>query len=108
MFLHYNNKLVNVDTIQWVDCANYENHQFVIVHYATFKEKVANPEAIAVIMALNPAILEGKKVGFVRHSWAIHNLIGHPLMQIFTWLHLTKLALWIHDITVPEPKGNRE
>jgi hypothetical protein len=40
---------------------------------------------------------------YKRHAWAIHNLIGHPLMQIFSWLHLTEVGLKIHDATVPNP-----
>lgn len=41
-------------------------------------------------------------------SWAIHNLIGHPAMQILSWFGLTKLGLKIHDATCPMPiKDNK-
>lgn len=32
---------------------------------------------------------------------SIHNLVGHPLMEIFTLLGLMRLADWIHDTTLP-------
>jgi hypothetical protein len=35
-------------------------------------------------------------------NWAVHNLIGHPLMQIFFMLKMEKLAIAIHDSTLPE------
>jgi hypothetical protein len=39
------------------------------------------------------------------HMWAIHNLFAHPLMQILAWFRLYKQAIWIHNITVPKPRG---
>jgi len=35
-------------------------------------------------------------------GWWLHNLVGHPMMQIFLWLHLDGLADWIHDATIPK------
>ena len=34
-----------------------------------------------------------------RHT--IHNIIGHPLMEIFHLLGMSKVSNWIHDITLP-------
>lgn len=31
---------------------------------------------------------------------AIHNLVGHPLMQIFIWLKCPRFATWVHDKTL--------
>ena len=36
-----------------------------------------------------------------RFKYTIHNLIGHPLMEIFNILGLKKLSIWVHDITLP-------
>lgn len=38
--------------------------------------------------------------------WAIHNLVAHPLSEVFYWtsfvVPFTKdLSNWIHDVTVP-------
>jgi hypothetical protein len=103
MFCHYNKKMVNTDTIASVTCDDFAEWNVVHVHYKNGEmELVTGAEAIGLMMLLCPAVLEGQRAKHARHSWAIHNLIGHPLMQIFTWLHLTKLAIWIHDVTVPE------
>lgn len=33
--------------------------------------------------------------------FAIHNLFGHPLMEITSWFGLNKFSNWIHDVTLP-------
>jgi len=38
-------------------------------------------------------------------NWPVHNLIGHPLMQICFWLGLPKLAKAVHDGTLPQEQG---
>lgn len=35
-------------------------------------------------------------------NWPIHNLFGHPLMQICIWFKLPDLGNKIHDYTMPE------
>ena len=34
-------------------------------------------------------------------NWPVHNLIGHPLMQIFEWLGMPEIATRVHDETLP-------
>lgn len=34
--------------------------------------------------------------------WTVHNLIGHPLSEIFWLLGFKRLADLAHDLTVPE------
>lgn len=36
-----------------------------------------------------------------RFRYTIHNVIGHPLMEIFSLLGMHRRATWIHDITLP-------
>ena len=38
-------------------------------------------------------------------SWGMHNLVGHPMMQIFTWLGMPRMADAIHDRTLPPSEG---
>ena len=64
---------------------------------------VSRKAADHVVDELAPQALEGRKGQYVRHAWAVHNILGHPLMQIFSWLGYPKLGLEIHDITVPFP-----
>ena len=43
-------------------------------------------------------------------NWAIHNFIGHPLMQFFYILNMSNAAKYIHDTTLPviEDKNKTE
>lgn len=36
-----------------------------------------------------------------RFRYTIHNVVGHPLMEIFALLGMHKRAAWIHDVTLP-------
>lgn len=63
--------------------------------------------AVDVLMRLCPKVFEGRRLRYVRHAWAVHNLIGHPLLQVCAWLGMTKLGLRIHDATTPRPRGVR-
>tara|TARA_B100001250_G_C19724638_1_gene755467 strand:- start:676 stop:801 length:126 start_codon:yes stop_codon:yes gene_type:complete len=36
-----------------------------------------------------------------KFKYSLHNIIGHPLMEIFNLLGMTKLANKIHDKTLP-------
>jgi|SRR5678815_5102448 len=107
MFIHFNNFIRSINTITYVDCNKYVSEGEIRVYFTNGTSDFAKgAEATNLIMALCPAVLEGKRARHAKHSWAIHNLIGHPLMQIFSWLHLTALGIKIHDLTVPEPKNN--
>lgn len=104
MFIHFNNCIYNTDTIRTIDCSKYLSEGTVRVFFTNGASEVADgAESTNVIMTLCPAVLEGKEAKYARHAWAIHNLIGHPLMQICSWFHLTALGIRIHDATVPEP-----
>ncbi len=54
-------------------------------------------------MRLDPAFFEGRRFRWVRSSWALHNLVGHPLLQLLAWVGHTPLGLRVHDATVPRP-----
>jgi len=104
MFVHYNKKIINTDTISCITYDDFVEWGIIHVHYRDKEfDCVKGMEATNLIMTICPSAIDGAQAKHVRHSWAIHNLIGHPLMQLFSWLHLTRLAIWIHDHTVPEP-----
>lgn len=105
MFIHFDNRIVNSDTIKIIDCANLITSGYIRICYKDSRIEIVNgPEAFTIVMELCPGALEGKQAEYARHAWAVHNLIGHPLMQIFSWLHLTSFGIKIHDATVPNPK----
>ncbi len=64
---------------------------------------LAGPDAIELVMLVKPSALEGRRLRWVRHAWAVHNLVGHPGMQVLAWLGKTKLGLRLHDVTTPRP-----
>jgi|SRR6185369_2875637 len=104
MFIHYDKQILNSDTIRWIECTNLVSGGYIRLYLQDgSSELVEGPSAFDIVMRLCPDALEGEQAKYKRHAWAIHNLLGHPLMQIFSWLGLTKLGLKIHDITVPNP-----
>ena len=36
-----------------------------------------------------------------RFKYTLHNIVGHPMMEIFNLLGFHDLATWIHDTTFP-------
>ena len=103
-FVHYNGKIVNTRDISTISFEDLVPKGFIVVKLIGFADEIVRgPEAFNLVMTLCPSALEGERARHHRHAWAIHNLIGHPLMQIFSWLHLTPLGLKIHDLTVPNP-----
>lgn len=104
MFVHYNGKLINSDTISRIDYSDLTLKGYIRVHTKGSEvEIVEGPQAFDVVVRLAPEALEGERGKYHRHAWAIHNIFGHPLMQVCSWLHLTALGLKIHDATVPNP-----
>ena len=61
-------------------------------------------EAYRLIIERAPRDMEGKRLRWAKHSWAVHNLVAHPLLQILAWLGFPKLGMRIHDRTQPIPK----
>ena len=105
MFISFNNKIINSDSIEWIDLSNLIDKGYVKIYCKGLSgEIVDGPEAFNVVMDLCPNSLEGKQAKYHKNAWALHNLLGHPLMQIFSMLHLTSLGIKIHDMTVPNPK----
>ena len=77
----------------------------IIVHHGLGSGRTKGAQAIEVILWTKPSALEGTHVRWIRHAWAVHNLVGHPLMQILVWLGFRKAAFAVHDGTVPGRDG---
>ncbi len=109
MFIHYDGKVVNADEIRLINTDELVTKGWIRIYFKPNDrvEIVEGVEAFNIVMTLCPAALEGKRAKYARHAWAIHNLIGHPLMQIFSWLRLPALGIKVHDATVPEPDLDR-
>jgi hypothetical protein len=103
-FLRAGERLVAVSAIVWVDCARAETLE-VALHHAGGVDVARGPDAIEALMALKPSALEGRRMRFARRAWAVHNLVGHPVMQLLAWMGLRELGLGVHEATVPRPRG---
>lgn len=95
--------LLNVSSVQRVELGDIDRLRAVI-HHDDGVVVVEGIQAIDALMALKPSALEGRRLRWARHAWAVHNLFGHPLMQILAFLKFHGAAMRIHDGTVPRPK----
>lgn len=108
-FLKMDEHLVSIDDIDWdnissVDYSKIETEFKVTITTKQGVVAVATElNAIEVLMQIRPSALEGKRLRWAKRVWYVHNLIGHPLMQILAMFGLYKAAFWIHDKTVPKP-----
>ncbi len=96
-------KLIAEEAITEIDTSRIEKLE-VTVRAPSLVETVRDGDAVDLVMRLQPSLLEGPRLRFARHAWAIHNLVGHPLLQICAWLGRPKLGLFIHDVTIPRPR----
>lgn len=103
-FVKVDNRIIRVNDIKSIDLNNMKN-QYIIVTLDNDQEVfVSGFFALELIWLVKPSALEGNNfIKWKRHVWNIHNLFGHPLMQVLSWFRLYSLAIWIHDITTPKP-----
>ena len=107
-FVKANDNLVLVSEICFLDGSNFENLE-IALHLKNGRiVKVLNHEAIDIVMQLKPSLVEGKKLKFAKHAWVVHNLVGHPLMQLLAFFKLYTWAFWVHEATVPKPLGKKD
>ena len=97
--------LVPEGRIKKVDCSRLESNLSVKVSLmdSTLEYELRGADAVDLVMRVCPSWFEGQRLKWLRHKWALHNLVGHPLLQILSWVGLTKLGLRVHDATVPRP-----
>ena len=53
--------------------------------------------------SLRPQLIPRTLSKLGRFSYLLHNVVGHPLAEMFWVLGLHKIGDYIHDITVPCP-----
>lgn len=105
MFINANGGIYNSDHIHYIDYSLYVKSGIISIHFKGGRVvNVKTPESTNIIMTLCPNALEGHEAKYYKNAWMIHNLIGHPLMQLCSMLHLTSLGIKIHDATIPQPK----
>lgn len=89
-----------------LDASELESHLRLHMHTSDGRRLTAEGlYAVDAVLALCPTLFENLRMRWLRHRWALHNLVGHPLMQLLAFLRMHRLALWIHDVTVPRPSS---
>lgn len=101
-FIHTGSMLLPIASVQWVDLSalDTEGSIQILTDHGMFKAEGAF--AVRILLELKPESLEGRRVRWIKRSWTVHNLIGHPAMEILSRLGWTRLGLKIHDATVPK------
>lgn len=64
-------------------------------------------DAIELALATKPSVLESRRLRWPKLAWAVHNLLGHPVMQLLAFFKCYRLAFKVHDGTVPRPAGRK-
>lgn len=105
-FIEANSLMIPMERVDRIDLSDIRNSQVVIILLSG--EKIVAQDFDAYRIAIMSENLEGKAMRWVKHSWAFHNIFGHPILQIFVWLGMTKLGLRFHDWTAPKPIGFRK
>ena len=102
-FIKAGDLLIPRESIMRVDISAVERG--VVTHLAIdgSQHQLAGADALEAVMIFKPSALEGRRLRWPKNAWVVHNLIGHPLMQIFSWLGFKELAIYVHDATVPTP-----
>jgi hypothetical protein len=94
-----------LDDVTSADFSRIEDLVAIVVMRDGQRIEVRDIDAIDLAYLIKPSALEGKRLAFARHAWAIHNLFAHPLMQVLAFFKAYKRAMWVHDITVPRARG---
>ena len=103
-FVKLDNSIINVNIIKSIDLTELNNQYICVTLNDNTTHIVSGFFALELIWQIKPSALEGNNfIKWKRHVWNIHNLFGHPLMQILAWFKSYTLAIWIHDVTIPKP-----
>ena len=103
-FVKNGTHLVAVDRIEWADYSRIEE-LVLVVGFQGRSIEITGIDALESAMAMRPSCLEGKRLRWAKNRWLVHNLIGHPLMQLLAMIGRHDLAFRVHDATVPMPRG---
>ena len=97
--------LYSSEVVTKLDCSEIENLKVKLHLLSGDVIIIEGLDAIDAAMEAKPSVIEGKRFSFRKGAWIIHNIFGHPLMQLFALFRLYKIAIWFHEITIPKPRG---
>lgn len=96
--------MVSISAITNVDLDRVEQG-VVVITADGIQHTLEENDAIEAVMLTKPSALEGKRLKWAKNAWMLHNLVGHPLMQLLASTGFYGAAIAIHDHTVPRPIG---
>jgi hypothetical protein len=103
-FFRYGNILLPISHITSIHLDDLEKTGSIIVEIDYGRIiKLTIVDSYDLLMQIKPSALEGKRLKWLKNKWLIHNLIGHPLMQLLAFFGFGKLGIKIHEATIPTP-----
>lgn len=108
MFFKSGDFIFAKDEISSIDCSRIEDLIVIVTLKSGQQIEACDIHALELVMQTRPSMLEGKRLSWPKFVWMFHNIVAHPLTQIFALLKMYKLAFWIHDVTVPKPLGKKQ
>ena len=105
--IHTPDLIITRPNVLAVDTSRLEELRVVVTTISHGAVEVFGIQALEAVMLVKPSALENRRLRWIKHAWSVHNVVGHPLMQILAWFRCYRQAMWVHDITVPRPVGRR-
>lgn len=103
-FVKVSDLLIPISSVESVDMSTIEQGFVTVSHGGGKLSRADGFDAFEIIMLLSPGAIEGRRLRFAKNAWAFHNLVAHPMMQIMVWLGFKRVAIALHDKTVPHPR----
>lgn len=101
-------KLIPLDEVTMVSTGEMENLILRVKHSDGNWHRIEGNDAIEALMLIKPSALEGRRLRWEKRAWLVHNLVGHPLMQVLALFGQHDLAIRVHDRTIPKPVGAKQ
>jgi hypothetical protein len=103
-FFRYGNIILPVSHITSVNLDDLEKTGCAIVTLVDERVlRLSIVDSYDLVMQIKPSALEGKRLKWLKNKWLIHNVIGHPVMQLLAFFGFGKLGIKIHEATIPTP-----
>lgn len=94
---------INLKNISYVTLLDASLPKVLVFDDAGCVHHCTENNAIEALLLVKASLLEGHRMRWAKHAWAVHNLVGHPLMQLLAFAGQYDLAIKVHDLTVPHP-----
>ena len=101
-------RIIPFREVKEIDISSLEREEVTIITQSGERFVARGFDAIDAVWAFKPSAFEGRRMKWKKGAWAFHNLVAHPLMQMLAWVRLYRLAIKLHDVTTPMPRGFKD